>query len=94
MRKYKTRGPKKGICNICGEYGKLTEDHTSPKESATITQVEMHHIVGILSAEKPGSRVRVSQNGVKFRSLCNRCNNSLLGGAYRVYRMGVCHRIY
>lgn len=82
MRKFVTRGPKIGICNICGDQGPLTEDHTPPKGSARITQVEMHHIAALLCADKQRSRGRVSQNGVKFRTLCGRCNNSLLGTNY------------
>ena len=84
MRKFITRGPKKGICNICGEYGVLTEDHTPPKGSVRIKQVEMNHIVKLLSAERAGSRGRVSQNGVKFRTLCSDCNSGLLGANYDV----------
>lgn len=82
MQKFVTRGPKHGQCNICGEVGELTEDHTPPKGAVRITQVEMHHIVNLAAAEKPGSRGRVSQNGVKFRTLCKRCNNELLGANY------------
>lgn len=84
MRKFITKGATKGVCNICGEYGPLTEDHTPPKGATRITQVEMHHIVTALSAEQAGSRGRISQNGVKFRTLCGRCNNSLLGANYDI----------
>lgn len=82
MRKLITRGTRIGTCNICGDKGILTEDHTPPKGSTRITQVEMHHIVSLLSAEKPGSRGRISQDGVKFRTLCGRCNNTMLGANY------------
>lgn len=84
MRKFKTRGAKNGQCNICGDIGPLTEDHTPPKGSVRITQVEMNHITNLLSAERAGLRGRISQNGVKFRTLCNRCNNSLLGANYDI----------
>lgn len=82
MAKILTRGPKRGICNICGEDGILTEDHTPPKGSVRITQVEMKHIAALLSAEPHGNRGRVSQNGVKYRTLCGRCNNDVLGANY------------
>lgn len=84
MQKFITRGSKKGQCNICGEFGVLTDDHTPPKGAARITQVEMHHIVNLVGAEKPGSRGRVSQNGVKFKTLCKKCNNELLGANYDI----------
>jgi hypothetical protein len=42
----------------------------------------MHHIIGVLSVAKPMSGGRLSQDGVKFRTLCARCNNGLMGGSY------------
>lgn len=77
-----TRGPKQGRCNICGETGALTEDHTPPKGCIKISQVELHHILVHLRAEVPRRKGRVSQNGVKYRTLCHRCNNTLLGTEY------------
>jgi hypothetical protein len=77
-----TYGPKEGICNICGDFGRLTEDHTPPKGAINITQVEMLHIIDHLNAEKPTRNIRKSQNGVKYRTLCSRCNNGLLGAKY------------
>lgn len=79
MKRVVTKGPRVGTCNICGALGKLTEDHTPPKGSIRITQVEMRSIVEFLSAEPPGQRGRVSQNGVKYRTLCHCCNNERLG---------------
>lgn len=93
MQKFITRGPKEGQCNICGEYGELTEDHTPPKGADRITQVEMHHIVNMVSAERPGSRGRISQNGVKFRTLCKKCNNELLGANYDVAFNDFSHKV-
>lgn len=77
-----TRGPKEGKCNICGEEGKLTEDHTPPKGCIKIKQVELHYIIQHLQVKYPQSKGRISQNGVKYRTLCDRCNNSLLGTKY------------
>jgi len=79
MSRVLTRGPKVGACNICGTEGNLTEDHTPPKGCVRVTQVEMKGIVELLAAEPPGNRGRVSQNGVKYRTLCHHCNNDLLG---------------
>lgn len=82
MRRLSTRGPQNGTCNICGAFGKLTEDHTPPKGSVRVTQVEMNNLVELLAAEPPGLRGRVSQNGAKYRTLCKRCNNEKLGLNY------------
>lgn len=77
-----TRGPKHGICNICGEDGLLTEDHTPPKGCIKVKQVELHHIIEHLNVDSPTSKGRMSQNGVKYRTLCKRCNSELLGIEY------------
>lgn len=77
-----TRGPQFGECNICGNQTKLTEDHTPPKGCIKIRQVELHHITAHLALEKTKGTGRLSQNGVKYRTLCHRCNNSFLGTKY------------
>lgn len=77
-----TRGPRFGKCNICGSYGKLTEDHTPPKSCVNIGQVELHHIVEHLNIERSRTKGRLSQNGVKYRTLCGRCNTAMLGAKY------------
>ena len=87
-----TVGPKVGMCNICGESGPLTEDHTPPKGAARATQVEMRHIGDLLSAKKSEGKRCVSQNGVKFRTLCGRCNNSLLGANYDIAFNDFCQK--
>lgn len=79
-----TKGPKHGVCNICGVIDKLTEDHTPPKGCIKITQVELFHIHEHLKYlnEKPVEKGRYLQNGVKYRTLCQKCNNENLGGKY------------
>lgn len=71
-----TRGPQRGQCNICGQFGPLTEDHTPPKGWMKPTQVMLKHISHHLGAG-PDLKGRHSQNGVKYRTLCARCNNNL-----------------
>lgn len=78
----RTFGPKTGTCNICGEYGTLTEDHTPPKGCHRPTQVEIQHLSYLLSGTSNPPKGRRSQNGVKYRTLCHRCNNTLLGSRY------------
>lgn len=41
----------------------------------------LRHVVDRLGAEKPG-KGRISQNGVKYRTLCTRCNSHFLGTQY------------
>lgn len=75
-----TRGAKVGICNICGAVGPLTEDHTPPKGCVRPTAMELQHVTHRLDAEK--AIKTKAHDGVKYRTLCARCNNSLLGGRY------------
>ena len=83
LSRIQTRGPKVGRCNICGTSGPLTEDHTPPKGCYPPTAVELHSLVTRLNRDADGvSKRRLSQNGVKFRTLCGRCNSGLLGTEY------------
>jgi hypothetical protein len=82
VRRFITKGPKVGRCNVCGNVGPLTEDHTPPKGAIRVKQVEMHHIARILNVARPSPGGRFSQDGVKFRTLCARCNNEFLGAKY------------
>lgn len=77
-----TRGSKIGICNICGVYGPLTEDHIPPKGVLRPKQVEIMQLVDLMSIPRPTKTSRTSQNGVKYRTLCSECNNRLLGSKY------------
>lgn len=77
-----TYGPSSGVCNICGADGKLTEDHTPPKGCIRVGAVKIQHIVERLSAPPSDIQGRISQNGIKYRTLCAKCNNAVLGGAY------------
>lgn len=80
-----TRGPAKGECNICGTFGPLTEDHTPPKGCYRPKQVELLALIRRLADPSHGAigpESRLSQNGVKYKTLCHRCNNALLGAKY------------
>lgn len=75
-----TRGLKHGQCNICGDSGPLTEDHTPPKGCVRPTGMLLQHVSSRLSAEP--AYVAKANVGVKYRTLCARCNNEFLGGRY------------
>lgn len=78
-----TKGARIGPCNICGIVGALTEDHVPPKGVSRLSQVVMLNIIDLLNVEKPQKKSgRISQNGVKFRTLCGKCNNERLGIHY------------
>jgi len=79
-KRIKVRGPLKGYCTICGEFGELTADHVPPKGCANISPVEIRTLTKALN--KTSEKPRYSQNGVKFRTICSVCNNDRLGGEY------------
>ncbi len=71
-----------GYCCICSMHGKLTNDHVPPQGSHKPSKVWIQSIAPTL--KKPDGRIhrRHSQNGMKFRTICDRCNNTLLGTRY------------
>lgn len=82
VRLIETRGAKIGRCNICGDVGNLTDDHTPPKGCTRIGAVQLLYITERLNVDKTKSNGRISQNGVKYKTLCSRCNNTMLGINY------------
>jgi hypothetical protein len=78
LMRINTKGPREGRCNICGEVGKLTEDHTPPKSCRGITAAELRSLHDKLTAEgERWSAPRHFKAGVYYRTLCVRCNGVL-----------------
>ncbi len=77
-------GSRQGQCNICGEQALLTEDHVPPKGCFKPSQIELRTIHKRITGKDTAGvkKSRSSQNGVKFKTLCARCNNTLLGKRY------------
>lgn len=73
------RGAGAGNCNICGEYGALTEDHTPPKGCAKPRNIEIGHIGSRLTLNSSLVKPKFSQNGLKYQTICSNCNNDILG---------------
>ena len=80
-RRINTRGPKVGQCNICGETGKLTQDHTPPQSCGNVSGVEIRTYRDTISQEAPEYQPRHFQAGFHYRTVCARCNN-LMGTDY------------
>jgi len=75
-------------CNICGKVEKLTWDHVPPKSCFNNKKVEyntfydeVNNTKAMLTGDEL-NRYTISQNGVMYRSLCDKCNNDLLGAKY------------
>ncbi|MBD2490209.1 hypothetical protein [Aulosira sp. FACHB-615] len=72
---------KDGICNICQLEKELSDDHVPPKacppaKSRIISKL-LYEMIGYKSF-----RPRISQNGVVFKTICEDCNNRILGHQY------------
>lgn len=80
----KRKRAKMDRCNICGQTLPLTWDHVPPKFCDNYRSKEYNLCFGVdqhSRKEFPWT----SQDGIKFRSLCNHCNNELLGTKYDAY---------
>jgi len=71
-----------GKCRICLTYSKLTEDHVPPQGGVDTKAVEIENALNFLTGRNPKRNFYISQNGVKFRTLCGHCNNTQLGKKY------------
>jgi len=75
-------------CNICGKFEKLSDDHVPPKSCFNKEKVVYNNYyedVANAKARITGDELyayKISQNGIKFPSLCAKCNNTLLGANY------------
>ena len=67
-------------CNICGEKSKLTEDHVPPKFWNNKTIKYYSQGLGTNDPQKAKTPFPwQARKGIVFRSICEKCNNELLG---------------
>lgn len=77
MKYSKIRREQSGRCNLCRNEGRLSWDHVPPKGGIDLTAVEIRNVLETLT-NKPGEgRYRISQNGIKYRTICKACNEWL-----------------
>ncbi|MGE1198303.1 hypothetical protein ACQJ18_26825 [Priestia megaterium] len=67
-------------CNICLKEANLSWDHVPPKAGIKLTAVEQEPLMQYLSGDYEERTYKISQNGVKYRTLCPECNAKL--GSY------------
>ena len=73
----KNKRDKVGICNICLKEKKLSWDHVPPKGSVEITEVEIENIFNKITSSNNKRQYKLSQNGLKFRTICKKCNEKI-----------------
>lgn len=66
-------------CNICGQKTKLTWDHVPPKCCYNKYSIKVN---SWYNGVPTGKYEKEFQSGIRFRSLCERCNNAVLGAKY------------
>lgn len=81
MHYAKAKREKTSPCNLCREKKPLSWDHVPPKGGIELTKVEMETVFGLMAGDQENPKLRESQNGVKFRTICKECNE-LLGQHY------------
>ena len=72
----KLRREKVSLCNICREEKTLSWDHVPPKGGIEVSRVEVDTILDRLGGNE-GGKPTYSQNGLKYRTICQDCNNYL-----------------
>lgn len=65
------------ICNICRKKGSLSEDHVPPKGVLLDRIVSMDNYGKQLQNDDGKPRVRLSQSGIRFKTICRSCNGKL-----------------
>lgn len=76
MNYIKLKRDKIDKCNICLQIKSLTWDHVPPKAGITVSPVEIDNISKILT-DQTEPRMLISQNGVRYRTICGDCNSKL-----------------
>ena len=72
----KVRRNKIDQCNLCLKTRNLSWDHVPPKGGISLSAVEIKNIFETLAGRKD-TNYDISQNGVKYRTLCSVCNSRL-----------------
>lgn len=71
-----------GTCHICLQNAKLSADHVPPQscKNKGIQQLVLEYILNENNVAT--TKKKTFQNGTKFYTICEKCNNDLLGGNY------------
>jgi len=86
VRKYSNQKRKfHDYCNIGGILADLTWDHVPPKSCLNDMPVRFNHFLD--GVPRYNQYSKISQNGIRFRTICAHCNNELLG---RIYDPALC----
>ena len=68
---------KVGLCNICKKRKHLSWDHVPPKGGIYLSAVEQETVFSHMTVAKINRKYSISQNGVKYRTICKGCNEKI-----------------
>lgn len=80
----KEKRNKVDYCNICGKEASLTWDHVPPKGITHGEAIIANTVFADLP--DPNQYMKRFQSGIKYRSICQKCNNVLLGENDKVFQ--------
>lgn len=78
----KVKRGRTGACNICLDKAALKWDHVPPQGGIDVAPMDQYTILESLSGRAPHPSRLLTQNGVKYRTLCGECNTDRLGREY------------
>jgi hypothetical protein len=64
-------------CNICKKRKHLSWDHVPPKGGIYLSAVEQETVFSQMTVTKINRKYSISQNGVKYRTICKECNEKI-----------------
>ena len=71
----------------------MTEDHIFSKGLTVPGQKIIKEIIGRVNEGKRSRGTKIAQNGLAMRTLCDKCNNDLLGQKLDPYLIGLCKEV-
>ena len=76
-------------CNICGNLSALTWDHVPPKSTLIERNTYADRLFAKAELPKENRYMDHYQSGIKYRTICSKCNNDVLGENDKVYKQFV-----
>ena len=73
----KFKREKVSLCNICKKRKHLSWDHIPPKGGIYLSAVEQETVFSHMTVTKGNRKYSISQNGVKYRTICKECNEKI-----------------
>lgn len=78
----KVKRNQRGNCNICRNPCRYTWDHVPPQGGVEIEPLDQYTILERMTGVEERPKHLITQNGVKFKTVCLDCNRDLLGKEY------------